>query len=156
MFDRFPGLFTALALLAATSSGAEEAATLRVVWPPEGASIPLGTDPEGVIGIVVQSNFRLMPAGACEGDPCCGHIHMRIDPDGDSCNIPGEVYNSMNSDFGGNLVIARFGHCPSPAGAHVIGVLLADDRHQPVIVDGQPVTALVPVTTTMPAGADGG
>ena len=28
----------------------------------------------------------------------------------------------------------------------VIGVLLADDRHQPVLVGGKPVTALVRVT----------
>ena len=27
------------------------------------------------------------------------------------------------------------------------GVLLADDHHQPVLVDGKPITALVPITT---------
>ena len=42
---------------------------------------------------------------------------------------------------------ARFGHCTSPAAHHVIGVLLADDNHKPVLVDGKPVTALVPVIT---------
>ena len=68
----------------------------------------MGTDEEGAIGVVVSSNFRLMPAGDCGGDPRCGHVHMKIDPDGDSCNIPGRPYNSMNSDFGGNLITARF------------------------------------------------
>jgi hypothetical protein len=53
----------------------------------------------------------------------------------------------MNSDFGGDLIKARFGHCPSPTGAHVIGSLLADDHHQPIVVYGRPVTALVSVTT---------
>lgn len=66
---------------------AQEAPTLTVTWPPEGAEIPLGTDPEGGVGVVVASNFRLISAGAC--------------------------------------------------GA------LADDHHQPVLVDGQPVTAPV-------------
>ena len=72
---------------------------------------------------------------------------MKIDPKGDSCNIPGKPYNSMNSDFGGNLIKARFGHCPDALGPHVIGILLADDHHKPIIVDGKPVTALVTVTT---------
>ncbi|MEI5682650.1 MULTISPECIES: hypothetical protein [Mesorhizobium] len=72
---------------------------------------------------------------------------MKIDPEGDSCNIPGPAYNSMNSDFGGDLVLARLSHCPSPTGQHVIGVLLADDHHQPILVNGQPVTALVQITT---------
>jgi hypothetical protein len=72
---------------------------------------------------------------------------MKIDPKGDSCNIPGRPYNSMNSDFGGDLIKARFGHCPQALGAHVIGILLADDDHKPILVDGKPVTALVRVTT---------
>jgi hypothetical protein len=72
---------------------------------------------------------------------------MKIDPAGDTCNIPGKPYNSMNSDFGGDLIKARFGHCPEAAGKHVIGVLLADQHHQPILVDGKPVTALVSVTT---------
>ncbi|MBK4216233.1 hypothetical protein JJJ17_09880 [Paracoccus caeni] len=126
---------------------ADEPPSLQIVWPPEGATIPLGTDDEGAIGVVVSSNFRLMPAGDCGGDPRCGHVHMKIDPDGDSCNIPGRPYNSMNSDFGGNLIVARFGHCPEPRGEHVIGILLADDHHQPVLMDGKPITALIRVQT---------
>ena len=90
-----------------------------------------------------------MPAGQCGGQPACGHIHMKIDPDGDNCNLPGKPYNSMNSDFGGDLVKANFGACPSPGGKHVIGILLADDRHRPVLVDGRPVTALLPVRTVV-------
>jgi len=31
----------------------------------------------------------------------------------------------------------------------VIGVLLADDQHRPVLVNGKPVTALVNVTTAL-------
>ena len=95
----------------------------------------------------MQSNFKLMPAGQCGSDTRCGHLHMKIDPDGDQCNQPGKPYNSMNSDFGGDLIKADFGACQSPKGEHVIGVLLADDRHQPVLVGGKPVTALVRVTT---------
>ena len=130
-------------LLPALPVLADEAPSLDIVWPPAGAEIPLGDDPEGRIGVVVTSNFRLMPAGSCGEDARCGHVHMRIDPEGDSCNIPGKTYNSMNSDFGGPLIVARFGHCSEPKGAHVIGILLADDFHQPILVDGQPVTALV-------------
>jgi len=122
-------------------------ATLDIAWPPEGAVIPLGQDPERSVGVVVRSNFKLRPAGQCGSDARCGHIHLKVDPEGDSCNLPGRPYNSMNSDFGGDLVKARFGPCPSATGKHVIGVLLADDRHQPVLVDGKPVTRLVTVTT---------
>jgi hypothetical protein len=53
----------------------------------------------------------------------------------------------MNSDFGGDLISARFGHCPTATGEHVIGILLADDHHRPILVNGRPVTALVRVTT---------
>jgi len=126
---------------------AEDRPTLEIVWPQPGSAVDLGNDPEKAIGVVVRSNFALLPAGQCGTNRQCGHVHMKIDPDGDTCNIPGRPYNSMNSDFGGNLIKARFGHCPKAAGQHVIGVLLADDHHKPVLVDGKPVTALVTVTT---------
>lgn len=140
-----------LAVILPSISGAaamaEDAPSLRIVWPQEGMVVPIGDDAEGVIGVVVESNFRLAPAGSCGGDPQCGHIHMKIDPEGADCDIPGRNYNSMNSDFGGNLVVARFGHCSDRTGEHVIGVLLANDHHQPILVDGQPVTALVQINT---------
>ncbi|MGG5819668.1 hypothetical protein [Falsiroseomonas sp. HW251] len=126
---------------------AEDPARLEIVWPAEGMVVPLGTDPERVIGVVVRSNFTLRPAGQCGAEPRCGHVHMKLEPDGDTCNIPGRPYNSMNSDFGGDLITARFGHCPIATGPHVIGILLADDHHRPILVNGQPVTALVQVTT---------
>ncbi|SMO62568.1 hypothetical protein [Paracoccus laeviglucosivorans] len=138
-----------LTLLVLTNPAiAQDAPRLSIKWPPAGATVPLGADPERAVGIVVDTNIALKPAGTCQGDPACGHIHMKIDPDGDSCNIPGRPYNSMNSDTGGDLVKARFGHCPAPAGRHVIGILLADDHHRPILVDGKPVTALVEVQTT--------
>jgi hypothetical protein len=135
------------AWLSIPPAAAEEPARLEIVWPVEGMVVPLGTDPERAIGVVVRSNFALRAAGQCGGEPRCGHIHMKLDPDGDSCNIPGRPYNSMNSDTGGDLIRARFGHCPSATGEHVIGILLADDRHRPIMVDGRPVTALIRVTT---------
>lgn len=55
------------------------------------------------------------------------------DPEGASCNLPTRSYNSMNSDFGGDLIKARFGPYPPPTGSHVLGVLLADDHHNPVL-----------------------
>ena len=126
---------------------ADDHPSVDIVWPMAGMVIELGPDAEKAIGIVVKSNFRLRPAGQCGSDKRCGHIHMKIDPQGDSCNIPGRAYNSMNSDAGGDLVKARFGHCPDPSGRHVIGILLADDHHKPILVDGKPVSALVEVTT---------
>ncbi|MEO4002045.1 hypothetical protein [Mesorhizobium sp. CAU 1732] len=137
--------------LMSTGAMAQDRPTLEVVWPQAGTVIELGSDPEMAIGVIVKSNFELLPAGACGNNARCGHIHMKIDPEGNTCDIPGRPYNSMNSDFGGDLVKGRFGHCPNPAGSHVIGVLLADDHHQPILVDGQPVTALVEVTTRVPA-----
>jgi hypothetical protein len=128
-------------------AAAQETAGLEIVWPTETMIVPLGADTDRVIGVVVRSNFTLRPAGHCGTEPRCGHIHMKIDPDGNTCNIPGRPYNSMNSDVGGDLISARFGHCPTATGQHVIGVLLADDNHRPILVNGLPVTALVRVTT---------
>ncbi|MDQ0589206.1 hypothetical protein [Variovorax paradoxus] len=142
-----PAFLFAAALWVCAASAQEPAATLQIAWPPEGAVIPLGGDAERSVGVVVQSNFKLLPAGQCGSDTRCGHIHMKIDPEGDSCNLPGRPYNSMNSDFGGDLIKARFGPCPSPVGSHVVGVLLADDHHKPILVNGKPVTALVKVST---------
>lgn len=137
-------MFTAVVLSA--GAWAQEPASLDIVWPPEGSVVPQGSDPLKTMAVLVKSNFTLKPAGQCGDDPRCGHIHMKIDPDGDSCNLPGKVYNSMNSDFGGDLIKAHLGACPTPTGSHVIGVLLANDRHQPVLVDGKPVTALRRIT----------
>jgi len=130
----------------ATTTPAQAEPTLSIVWPPAGSQITLGQDAQRAIGVLVNSNFRLMPAGQCGNDPRCGHIHMKIDPDGETCNLPGKPYNSMNSDFGGDLIKAHLGACPTSKGEHVIGVLLANDRHQPVLVNGKPVTALRRIT----------
>jgi hypothetical protein len=137
----------ALTALSFGSAQAFDRPTLEIVSPKPGSVIELGNDPEKAIGVVVRSNFTLLPAGQCGDNHRCGHLHMKIDPDGDSCNIPGKPYNSMNSDFGGDLIKAHFGYCSEAAGKHVIGVLLADDHHKPILVDGRPVTALVTVTT---------
>jgi hypothetical protein len=134
-------------LTAVTAAVAQDKPTLDIGWPKAHSVIVLGDDADQSIGVVVRSNFKLLAAGQCGDDKRCGHVHMRIDPDGDTCNIPGRPYNSMNSDFGGDLIKARFGHCPSPIGTHIIGILLADDHHRPIVVDGKPVTALVTVTT---------
>jgi hypothetical protein len=134
-------------LTTAMPAGAQDKPALEIAWPKAHSEISIGDDLEKSIGVVVRSNFKLRAAGQCGDDKRCGHVHMKIDPDGASCNIPGRPYNSMNSDFGGDLIKARFGHCPSPTGTHVIGILLADDHHQPILVDGRPVTALVTVTT---------
>ena len=120
---------------------------LQILWPKDETEIVLGDDPERVVGVVVSSNYTLRPAGQCGGQPLCGHLHLKINPADDSCNIPGRSYNSMNSDIGGELIKARFGHCKLPIGTHVIGILLADDQHKPVLSGGKPVTALVRVTT---------
>ncbi|TIS87350.1 hypothetical protein [Mesorhizobium sp.] len=137
----------AFSLLSLGSAQAGDRPILEIVWPTAGSVIELGDDSEKAIGVVVRSNYKLLPAGECGDVSQCGHLHMKIDPAGDSCNIPGKPYNSMNSDFGGDLIKARFGHCPDAASKHVIGVLLADDYHQPILVDGKPVTAVVTVTT---------
>lgn len=142
-----PILTLACVALSFTAANAQDRPALEIVWPQDGAVVELGSDPEKAIGVVVKSNLALSPALQCGENEQCGHVHMKIDPDGDTCNIPGRPYNSMNSDFGGDLIKARFGHCPDALGTHVIGILLADDNHKPILVDGKPVTALVTVTT---------
>jgi hypothetical protein len=139
--------FTLFLLTTAISAVAQDKPTLEIAWPKTNSVIALGDGSEKSIGVVVRSNFKLLAAGLCGDDKRCGHVHMKIDPDGDTCNIPGRPYNSNNSDFGGDLIKSQFGHCPSPIGTHVIGILLADDHHRPIVVDGKPVTALVTVTT---------
>lgn len=52
----------------------------------------------------------------------------------------------MNSDIGGDLIEARFGHYPTATGAHEGGIFLADDHHHPVLVDGNPDLRIVKVT----------
>jgi uncharacterized Zn-binding protein involved in type VI secretion len=136
-----------LAVVPFGSAQAQQQPKLEIIWPKAGSIVELGGDSEKAVGVVVRSNFALLPAGRCGDNHQCGHVHLKIDPAGASCNIPGKPYNSMNSDLGGDLIKARFGHCPAAAGKHVIGVLLADNHHQPVLVDGKPVTALVTVTT---------
>jgi len=63
-------VLTALIALLSQPLLAQEAPVLTVTGSPEGAVIPLGDDPEGVVGVVVSSNFRLISAGSCDGDPC--------------------------------------------------------------------------------------
>ncbi|WP_207480944.1 hypothetical protein [Arenibaculum pallidiluteum] len=144
---RLPLALALPALLAISPARAGDLPSLTVSWPKDGTEVILGDDPERAIGVVVKSSFALKPAGQCGTDLQCGHLHLKIDPQGDSCNIPGRPYNSMNSDLGGEVIKARFGHCGTATGPHVIGILLADDQHRPVLVDGKPVTALVRVVT---------
>ena len=133
----------ALSCSMAWAQPSEGPPTLEIVFPPPAGTVTAGRDSDRSVGVVVHSNFRLMPAGQCGGDRRCGHLHLKVDPQGDSCNLPGRPYNSMNSDVGGSLIRAHLGACPQWQGEHVIGVLLADDHHRPVMVDGQPVTATV-------------
>lgn len=142
-----PILTLSFVALSLTVANAQDRPTLEILWPQDGAVVELGGNSEKAIGVVVKSNFALFPALQCGENQQCGHVHMKIDPAGDTCNIPGRPYNSMNSDFGGDLIKARFSHCPDALGPHVIGILLADDNHKPILVDGKPVTALVTVTT---------
>lgn len=135
----------ALAQSAPAAADTGAAARLEIVFPPPGGTVSAGQDSDRSVGVVVQSNYRLMPAGQCGSDRRCGHLHLKVDPQGDSCNLPGRAYNSMNSDVGGSLIRAHLGACPDWQGEHVIGVLLADDHHKPVLVDGKPVTATVKV-----------
>ena len=136
-----------LLIFLGASAEAQPGPTLAITSPAPNATVALGQDQEKSVDVVVAvTSFTLKPAGQCGNDPRCGHLHLKIDPAGDSCNIPGRGYNSMNSDVGGNQIKARFGYCHPPSGAHVIGILLAHDNHQPVMLDGKPVTASVAVT----------
>jgi len=80
-----PILTLAFLALSFTEIHAQDRPMLEIVWPHAGAVIELGSDPEKTIGVVVKSNFALFPALQCAGNHPCGHIHMKIDPKGDSC-----------------------------------------------------------------------
>ena len=126
---------TLFLLTTAISAVAQDKPTLEIVWPKANSVIALGDDPEKSIGVVVRSNFKLLAAGQCGDDKRCGHVHMKIDPDGDTCNIPGRPYNSMNSDFGGDLIKARFGHCPSPIGINIAKRMVGTSQRRAEILD---------------------
>jgi hypothetical protein len=142
-----------LAAWAPVSAGPPDGAnsgipSLFIASPSPNRSVKLGDDTEkSVKVVVVASNFVIRPAGQCGANQNCGHLHLKIDPTGDTCNIPGRNYNSMNSDTGTDVVMAHFAHCPNPSGLHTIGILLAHDNHTPVIVEGKPVTAAVSINT---------
>jgi hypothetical protein len=141
-------LLAACLLCLPVLAAAEEAPTLTILDPLQGTTVALGGDAEKTVEVRVRvTGFTLRAAGQCGGEPRCGHLHLKIDPEGDSCNLPGRSYNSMNSDTGGDVIRARFDYCPSSTGPHVIGILLAQDDHKPVIVDGRPIVATAFVTT---------
>jgi hypothetical protein len=142
-----PFLSMLFCTVAGTVQSHAETPVLTIISPAPNAEIILGGDQEKAVDVTVNvADFTLRPAGKCEGNPKCGHLHLKIDPAGDTCNIPGRPYNSMNSDVGGEVIKAHFGYCQSATGPHVIGILLANDKHAPVIIDGKPVTASVAVT----------
>ncbi|TIU07133.1 MAG: hypothetical protein E5W39_07320, partial [Mesorhizobium sp.] len=62
----------AFSLLSLGSAQAEDRPTLEIVWPVAGSVIELGNDPERAIGVVIRSNFTLLPAGECDGVSQCG------------------------------------------------------------------------------------
>ncbi|MBR0643153.1 hypothetical protein [Plastoroseomonas hellenica] len=140
-----------LAVLAAllsisAAAPATEPPRLSILSPAEGAEVVLAPGPEGSVAVRVSvPGFLLRAAGACGGAPNCGHLHLKADFEGDSCNAPGRPYNSRNSDTGGDTILAHLGHCPVPTGRHSIGILLANDDHSTVLVDGRPVIATVTV-----------
>ena len=82
-----PVLLTVIITLSGAPAQADEPARLSILWPPNGAVLPLSDAPDQPIGVVVNSNFVLKPAESCGGDLRCGHVHLRIDPEGTSCNI---------------------------------------------------------------------
>lgn len=125
---------------------ATEPPRLRILSPAEDAEVVLGPGPEGSVAVRVEaSGFLLRAVGACGGARNCGHLHLKVDFEGDSCNAPGRPYNSRNSDTGGDTILAHLGHCPVPTGRHRIGILLANDDHSTVLVEGRPVIATVTV-----------
>ena len=56
-------LLAVLLCACSLSAFADETPTLDIVWPPEGATVQLGSDAEAAVGVVVRSNFVLRAAG---------------------------------------------------------------------------------------------
>jgi hypothetical protein len=54
-----------VASLPLAAAHAQDLPTLEIVWPKAGSIVELGDDVEKAVGIVVQSNHRLRPAGGC-------------------------------------------------------------------------------------------
>src|SRR5688572_22541809 len=75
-------LALAFGVMSLTAAYADESPMLEIVWPPAGAVIELGSNDGQTIGVVVKSNFALVQAGLCGDNHACGHIHMKIDPEG--------------------------------------------------------------------------
>lgn len=131
----------------ATARAGDAPPTIAIAAPSDGAVVILGNDPQRSVELELKvANFALKPQGQCGGAADCGHIHLKIDPAGDTCNAPKSPGNSTNAPTGTNRIRANFAFCPNPLGRHIVGVGLAHDDHSPVLVDGKPVTAFIVVT----------
>ncbi len=64
-------------------------ATIEIAAPGDGAAVTLGGDAQRSVELEVRvGNFTLKPQGQCAGAADCGHVRLKIDPAGDSCNAP--------------------------------------------------------------------
>src|SRR5690242_3991571 len=96
-------------LLSAGTAAAGDAPSIAIATPGDGATVSLGADPQKSVELAVTvANFTIKPQGQCGGATDCGHIHLKIDPAGDSCNAPGSQGNSTNAATGTNRIKANF------------------------------------------------
>ena len=132
-----------------SSSGGSNA-TVTIVTPTANSTVT--RDGQGNLPVTFAlTNFTLRDPGQCGSLANCGHIHLRIDGTGSTCNSPfteGGGYNNQISS--GTTAQARFNFCTAPAtptGTHTITLQLHDDMHNPVVdSSGQQIQAQVAVT----------
>jgi hypothetical protein len=150
---RNKSLFAALggmAALALMGCDTDDQPELRILTPPAGEVVSLGSDMK-VRFTISANDFQLKAPGECNGEADCGQAWLNID--GNTCNQPGMPYNAVLGD-GGTLgqdffIEADFSLCPQAQieGQRQITISLRREDGSLVIGEGdQPVQATTSVT----------
>jgi hypothetical protein len=122
--------------------GQSPPATLAIVDPPNGATVPLGTDAHQSVSIAFTTTHFTVQA-TCNGASACGQVWVLVD--GATCDPVGLAYDALAVS---SPAAAEMSSCPSPAGAHLLTLELHRDDGTPVLgATGQTVSASVNVTT---------
>jgi hypothetical protein len=124
--------------------------TLAITSPTEGATVTMGGDANKTVAIDFATQNLVLEAypgaGPCAGNPVCGVLSLNID--GNDCNAPGGGPQANNYGATGSSIDAYLAYCPVPAGPHTVSLILIDDAGVgPLMVNGQPLSASVNITT---------
>jgi hypothetical protein len=129
------------ALFCAACGGAPPA-SITLINPTSGATVPLGTDPDRSVSVTfATTNFTV--TATCNGASQCGRVYVFID--GTACDPVGQPYDALAVS---SPATAIFASCAMPTGAHALSVELhTEDGTAVKGANGQTAAASVNITT---------